>query len=65
MGVTLSGEANRESPVRAEPHPTRSFAYLRRGPLDAYGALAWVRSPGNQCPEGSETPRNRAIAQDV
>jgi hypothetical protein len=26
MGLTLLGEANREAPVRTEPHPTRSFA---------------------------------------
>jgi hypothetical protein len=25
FGVTLSGEAEREAPVRTEPHPTRSF----------------------------------------
>jgi hypothetical protein len=27
----LLGEAKREAPVRTEPHPTRSFAQLRRG----------------------------------
>jgi hypothetical protein len=30
--MTLSGEANREAPVRAEPHPTRSFALPAPGP---------------------------------
>jgi hypothetical protein len=32
-GITWSGEATREAPVRAEPHPTRSFALPAPGPL--------------------------------
>jgi hypothetical protein len=30
-GVTLSGEAKREAPVRTEPHPTRASPCLRQG----------------------------------
>jgi hypothetical protein len=31
MGITLSGGATREAPVRTEPHPTRSFALPSAG----------------------------------
>jgi hypothetical protein len=30
IGVMLLGEANREAPVRTEPHPTGSFAGASR-----------------------------------
>jgi hypothetical protein len=35
-GITLSGGATREAPVRTEPHPTQSFALRRDSLLDRY-----------------------------
>jgi hypothetical protein len=59
MGVMLLGKANREAPVRAEPHPPRSFAlYLRRGLILTSMGFSLGQLPWHQCPEGSETPRH-------
>jgi hypothetical protein len=48
-GLQLLGEAERKTPVRAEPHPTRSFALLP--------ALSGVFLPPRQSGDASLTKK--------
>jgi hypothetical protein len=51
-GMTLSGEAKREAPVRAEPHPTRSFA----PPAPGLPALTRRSKAKQQIPISNQDP---------
>jgi hypothetical protein len=48
--MMLFGEANREAPVRTEPHPTRSFALPRRGSCGQTALPSSFKQPADRFP---------------